>query len=79
MSARIAGLVKWYHKDRHFGFIVSNGDNREVFFHINDCKEFEPIEELPVEFTLGSDSKGRQKALNIRTVTVGVSDEICNK
>jgi cold shock CspA family protein len=74
MSMRIRGIIKWYNTKKHFGFIVSDCDNREVFFHINDCKDFDPKEDLPVEFLLGLDSRGRQKALNIRTVTVGVEN-----
>ena len=75
MSKHIRGVIKWYSTLKHFGFIVSDCDNREVFFHINDCKDFEPKEDLPVEFLLGLDSWGRQKALSIRTVTVGGSNE----
>lgn len=76
MSQRISGVVKWYHSVKHFGFLLSDKDNREVFFHINDIKGFEPEENIPVDFELGSDKKGRPKAINIKKrVCVGVCDE----
>lgn len=74
-----SGVVKWYHTEKHFGFIVSDCENREVFFHINDCKAFVPKEEMTVEFLLGLDSRGRKKALSIRPVTVGGNREFNNQ
>ena len=71
MSIRKSGIIKWYHKEKHFGFILSDEDNREVFFHINDCHKFTPTENMPIEFEMGLDRTKREKAMNIRTVTVG--------
>lgn len=74
MSQRISGRIKWYHKEKHFGFILSDDDNREVFFHINDCQGFVPAENIPVDFEMGLDRMKREKAMSIRTVTVGVKN-----
>lgn len=76
MSKRIRGIVKWYHSQKHFGFLLTDEDNREVFFHVNDCRGFEPKENISVEFDLGLDKRGRAKAINIKKrVCVGVCDE----
>ena len=72
-SVRQEGRIKFYHRKKHFGFIVSHDENREVFFHIVDCKDFFPEENLQIEFNLGLDPKGRTKALNILPKGVSVS------
>jgi len=63
------GSVKWFNQKKKFGFILSK-DNAEVFFHINDCKNFTPKENMTVEFETGLDRMSRKKAINI--VGVGV-------
>ena len=70
MNKRMRGRIKWYHGKKHFGFIIGDEDNREVFFHIDDCRGFSPEETMPVEFEIGLDRIKREKAMNIRTVTV---------
>lgn len=70
---RIKGIVKWYSMIKHFGFLLTDEDNREVFFHINECQGFSPEEGMNVEFELGKDGRGRTKAMKI--VTVGVCNE----
>jgi cold shock CspA family protein len=72
-SKRISGIIKWYHTNKHFGYLLA--DNREVFFHIDDCGDFTPEEGLMVDFEPGFDNKGRAKAIRItECVTVGVCD-----
>lgn len=78
MSKRINGVIKWY-SEKHFGFLVTAEDNKEVFFHINDCNSFTPQEGAPVEFEMGLDRKGRSKAINIKSVCVGVHHEHSNR
>jgi cold shock CspA family protein len=62
---RIKGVVKWY-SDKKFGFLLTDEEHREVFFHVNDCSGFVPQEGLSVEFEMGLDKNGRQKAVNIK-------------
>ena len=66
------GSIKWYSKEKSFGFLLSQKDNQEYFFHVNDCN-FSPRENIQVEFEEGFDKKGRGKA--VKVVRVGVSDE----
>lgn len=65
MSERIVGSIKWYHEVKHFGFILRDDNNGEIFFHINDCERFNPIENLPVTFEIGQDRMNRTKAIKI--------------
>lgn len=65
------GVIKWYSEDKHFGYLLTINENREVFFHINDCTNFVPGEMMPVEFEYGQDRKGRLKAIRINRVCVG--------
>jgi len=65
------GVIKWYNKNKHFGYLLISKDNREVFFHINDCIGFVPKIMMSVEFEYGLDSKGRSKAVKIKRVCVG--------
>jgi cold shock CspA family protein len=69
------GTVKWYHVNKHFGFLMTEKENREFFFHVNDCQKFTPDEKMLVEFELGQDRCGRTKAVNIRCVSAGVCGE----
>ena len=71
---RETGTIKWYSQQKKFGYILNSKANEEIFFHINDCGELTPEEGLRVEFDLGSDRMGRRKAVNIKSVCVGVSD-----
>lgn len=77
MSKRIKGIIKWYHTKKHFGYLLS--DNKEVFFHVNDCGDLVPQEGTLVEFEMGLDRMGRPKAINITSVCVGVCHENNNR
>ena len=72
MSKHIKGIIKWY-SDKNFGFLLTDEDNKEVFFHINDCNSFVPQEGIHVEFEMGLDKNGRPKAINI-TAYAGVGN-----
>ena len=65
---RLSGKIKWYHLTKHFGFLLSNENNKEFFFHINDCQGFSPQEGQEVEFEIGTDKKNREKAVKIVSV-----------
>jgi cold shock CspA family protein len=62
------GYIKWYSTKKHFGFLFDRDDNREVFFHVNDCRDFIPRENIVVEFEYGMDYNGRTKAVHIERV-----------
>ena len=65
------GTIKWYSYKKHFGYLFTGQENKEVFFHINDCQGFVPKEMIPVEFEYGFDRQGRPKAVKIKCVCVG--------
>ena len=75
MSKREIGTIKWYSPRKSFGFIVGATDNAEIFFHINDCREFVPEINMTVEYETGFDRIKRLKAMNIERVSVGVDNE----
>ena len=66
MTKNMRGTIKWYHRAKHIGFLVTDDDNREVFIHINDCLGFNPEVGMSVEFEIGLDRKGRSKAIRIK-------------
>ena len=67
---RERGTIKWWNDRRKFGFIIKHSEYAEVFFHINDCIDFEPQEGMEVEFSIGLDKDKRTKAINIKGVCV---------
>jgi cold shock CspA family protein len=69
------GIIKWFSDTKHFGFLQTKSENREIFFHVNDCSGFVPMEGISVSFEMGFDRKGRSKAIEIQKVCVGGSDE----
>ena len=71
MSER--GSIKFFSEQKKYGFITRDKENAEVFFHINDCEEFEPRKDLTVEFEIGKDRQDRTKAIRIKRVDVDVS------
>jgi cold shock CspA family protein len=66
---RKTGVVKWWSDSKKFGFI-SDEDNSEIFYHINDVEHFSPAIGQTVEFEMGKDRNGRIKAVKIRRVGV---------
>ncbi len=53
-----SGTVKFFNKDKAFGFITTN-DGGDIFFHLNDCQnKLAPYENDHVEFTIGEGKKG---------------------
>jgi len=38
------GVIKWYSTKKHFRFLLTDEDNREVFFYVNDRGDFVPQE-----------------------------------
>ena len=68
MNQNMRGTIKWFHRTKHIGFLITNDGNREVFVHVNDCMGFSPEVGMPVEFEVGLDGKGRAKAVRIKRV-----------
>ncbi len=55
----IEGTVKSYNTERGFGFIQADGQQKDVFFHIQDCpsKEIEPVIGEKMKFMLVEDGE----------------------
>lgn len=61
------GKIKFFSKERFFGFIIGE-DNKEYFFHGNDIvNEAELFTDDPVEFTMIKTSKGKA-ATNVELI-----------
>ena len=56
------GQLKWYNSDKHFGFIIAEDLDRDVFFHENgisqDCDLETLVEGAIVEFNFDRVKKG---------------------
>ena len=59
------GKIKWFNTVKHIGFLISDQENKEVFFHINDFEGRSPEVGMFVEFDLGLDAQDRVKAIRI--------------
>jgi CspA family cold shock protein len=60
------GKVKFFNRDKKFGFIVDDLDQKEYFVHAQGCVT--PIQNNDlVEFDLTPDSRG-MKAVNVRKI-----------
>lgn len=53
---RRQGTVKWYDKDKHYGFIIEDGPKgNEIFFHESKIKNKEGVEkDQRVSFNISS-------------------------
>jgi cold shock CspA family protein len=63
MGERLKGRIKEMSDFGNFGYIMGD-DGREIFLHHSDC-DFTPTKGILVEYSLGADRMGRQKAINI--------------
>ena len=64
----LEGTVKWFNKEKGYGFIKPDQGSKDVFVHINDVKKsgYETLYEKDiVEFEIVEDDRGRQRAINI--------------
>lgn len=66
------GKVKWFSSIKGFGFVVPDGDDKDLFVHHSNI-EMEGYRTLTqgdtVEFDLVKDEKGRQQAGRVRSLT----------
>jgi CspA family cold shock protein len=66
------GAVKFYNKDRGYGFLKRDDGQRDIFVHINaveaDCEALEIGQRVTFEEANGTD--GRLQADNVRFVDV---------
>lgn len=61
MSSRKSGIIKWFSSEKGFGFITSEGIDRDVFVHFSaiDMEGYKTLVEGDiVEFTLEDSVKG---------------------
>lgn len=65
------GKVKWFDEQKGFGFIISDEDQKEYFFHFTEIQKpgFKIISDgQAVEFELKEDDQDRDQAVNIREI-----------
>ena len=66
----LTGTVKWFNKDKGYGFITPDGASKDVFVHISDVEKsgMKPLtENQRVSFDVESDKgKGKTKAVSLR-------------
>ena len=61
------GTVKWFNKERGYGFITNEEDGNDIFVHYSDIvgEGFRSLEEgQAVVYTIGENDKG-MKATNV--------------
>jgi len=63
------GTVKWFDKEKNYGFIQSDTDKKEYFVHISNVENMEKTLDKGqrVEFEIGQGQKGPQ-AINVRNL-----------
>lgn len=67
-GARLLGTCKWFNQEKGYGFLSRDGisDGADVFFHINEVKGGESIQEgQRLQFSLGDAISGKLNAVNV--------------
>ena len=59
------GIVKFYLKNKGYGFIVDDNKVDEYFFHISNSEEKDLLKDEKISFVLETGSRGI-KAINIK-------------
>lgn len=61
------GTVKFYHDEKGYGFIETEQEDEDVFFHITEVDGTEPGEDEEVEFDIEEGDEG-PRAVDITRV-----------
>jgi len=61
------GTVKFYHDEKGYGFIQSEAEDEDIFFHITEVTGFTPEEDDEVEFEIEEGDEG-PRAVNVEKV-----------
>jgi len=65
------GIVKWFDERKGFGFIISDEDQREYFFHWSDIQKtgFKTLlDEQKVEFEIQQNAEKGDKAIKVKEI-----------
>jgi len=65
------GKVKWFDEHKGFGFIISDEDQREYFFHFSDIQKtgFKTVlEGQKVEFEIKQEAEKGDKAVKVKEI-----------
>jgi len=56
----MTGVVKWFNKEKGYGFIVPDGEQKEIFCHITRVKKGQPdlIKDMRVDFVIKQGNQG---------------------
>lgn len=58
----LTGKVKFFNETKGFGFIITDEDNKEVFFHISAVKDADVVREGDkVHFEIGVDPRSKKQ------------------
>jgi cold shock CspA family protein len=68
---RLQGRIESWNDQRGFGFVVQNATEKKAFVHISAFadRRHRPVVGALVTYELGSDERGRSKALEVRYVS----------
>jgi cold shock CspA family protein len=74
---RLQGRIETWNDQRGFGFVVQNGTGAKAFIHISALVDRgrRPVVGALVTYALGSDERGRPKAVDVRYVERKVARE----